>query len=145
MEGEAVFSHAADAGVDFVGVVAGLVVAFAGYGLGQADAAGGVAARVQLPEGLVGGPGGGVELVDQVDYLALDALEASDGGAELDAGAAVFYGDLVDSLAAADLVSADDRDGLGDGALPWAQPPTMLPPRTAVDSAAPSPACTLGA
>ena len=106
MQSEAVFGHAADAGVDFVGVVAGLVVALAGDGLGQADAAGGVASRVQLPEGLVGGPAGGVEVVDEVDYLVLNALEASDGGAELDAGAAVFDGDLVDCLAAADLVGS---------------------------------------
>ena len=115
---ETVLGHAADAGVDFVGVVAGLVVALAGDGLAQRDAAGGVAAHVQLPEGLVGGPAGGVEVVDEVDDLVLHALEAADGGAELDAGAAVVDGDLVDGLAAADLVGADDRDGLGDGALP---------------------------
>ena len=59
-------------------------------------------------------------MVDEGDDLVLHALEASDGGAELDAGAAVIDGDLVDGLTSADLVGADDGDGLGDGALPGA-------------------------
>ena len=114
---QAVFGGAADAGVDFVGVVAGVVVGGAADGFGQVDAVGGFPLGVQFPEGFVGCPAGGVQLVHEVDDMVLHALEASDGRAELDTGAAVFHRHFINLLGAAHLEGAQQGDGGGGGLL----------------------------
>ena len=123
MQGQSVLSHAPHPGVDLVGVVAGLVVALAAHRLGQVNAVGRVPADVQLPKGLVGGPPGGVQGVQQVDDLVLHPLEPADGGSELVPRPAVVHRQLVDGLAAADLVGAEYGNRLGFGSL-QSIPPT---------------------
>ena len=123
VQGQSVLSHAPHPGVDLVGVVAGLVVALAAHRLGQVNAVGRVPADVQLPKGLVGGPPGGVQGVQQVDDLVLHPLEPADGGSELVPRPAVVHRQLVDGLAAADLVGAEYGNRLGFGSL-QSIPPT---------------------
>ena len=117
VQGEAVLSGAAYTSVYFVGMVAGVVIGDAANCFGQVDAIRSGALGIQLPQGFVGGPAGGVQLVDQVDDVVLHSLEASDGSTELDPGAAVFHRHFVHLLRPAYLIGAEQRDGAADRAL----------------------------
>ena len=77
----------------------------------------GIASGVEPPESLVRGPPGGVEVVDNVDDVVLDALEASDGLLELPAGLAVGERHLEDAVEAADPVGAEDGGRAEHGAV----------------------------
>ena len=83
VEGEAVLPGHTHAGVHLVAGVAGLVVGLAGDGLCQVDAGVGRSSGIQLPQGLVGRPAGGIEMVNYVDYVVLDPLKTADGLPEL--------------------------------------------------------------
>ena len=117
VQGESVLGGAADASVYLVGMVAGVVIGDAADCFGQVDTIRRGALGIQLPQGFVGGPADGIQLVDQVDDVVLHSLEASDGSTELDSGAAVFHRHFVHLLRPTHLICAEQRDGTANRTL----------------------------
>ena len=117
VERQPVLARHAHAGVDFVRVIAGFVVALGRHRFGEMDARRVVAPGVQLPQRFVSRPARGVQMVDYLHDMILHALESADGRAELDARPRVFERHVEHRLRRADFVGAEYRDGFADRAL----------------------------
>src|SRR5262249_5368412 len=100
------------ASVHLVGAVADLEMGFTGHCLGKMYAGGRWTPGVELPQSLISGPTGGVQVIDHADDVILHPLETPDGLAKLNTRAAIRHSHLEDRLAGTHLVGAQDRNAL---------------------------------